>query len=344
MTDTKCSADRTAPVKIDIIGGFLGAGKTTFINKLLSDGLGSERIVIVENEFGNEAVDSDLIDQGNFEMRTLPSGCICCTLKADFITSIVDIVDNYLPDRIVIEPTGLAGPDELEETCSSDYIARKLSVPVRMNSMTTIVDAQDVEEMIEYAIPVYLAQLEQARFIVLSHTQDMDAAACASAIAAIEQVAPAGVTIIDTPWDAIDGLELLGLSEEAYAARQRACADEECACDHAADSQNEHEHDHEHGNDRAHAHRHGHAGFTSRTLYPTRTFDDSDVSALGDALSGAGVLRAKGFLPQDDSMLHYEYVNGRARTTPSAYAGAAKLVVIGEQEAIDRLDEAAMGL
>ena len=336
MTETQSTADQPLPVKIDIIGGFLGAGKTTFINKLLSDGLGGERIVIVENEFGDEAVDSDLIDQSSFEMRTLPSGCICCTLKADFITSIVDIVDNCRPDRIIIEPTGLAGPDELEETCSSDYITQNLSVPVRMNSMTTIVDAQDAEEMIEYAIPVYLAQLEQARFIVLSHTQDMDAAACTSAKAAIEHVAPAGVAIIDAPWDTIDGLELLGLSEEVYAARQHAHANETCTCDHASDDQNEHGH--------GHAHRHGHAGFTSRTLHPARTFSDSDVNALGDALSAAGVLRAKGFLPQDDGMLHYEYVNGRARVTPAAYTGAAKLVVIGSQQAIDRFDETQTGL
>lgn len=324
-------AQATTPcVKIDIVGGFLGAGKTTFINKLLADGLACEKVALIENEFGDEAIDSEVIEAPGFDMRTLASGCICCTLKADFVTSISDIVEQVRPDRILIEPTGLAGPAELEATCSMDMIASQLSMPVRINSMMTIVDATDAAEMVDYEIPVYLAQIEQARFIVLSHTQELDSAQLAEARSAIERVAQPGVPMLETPWSKLDGLEVLGLAEQAYAQAHAQTHDGA-----EGGTAGPGHHDHEGG----HAHAHGHAGFASKVLRPQGSFDQDKLDRLSAELAEQDILRAKGFLPgSSGATIHYEFVHGRARLAETARTGDFKLVVIGLKENLDALN------
>ena len=303
-----------APVKIDIIGGFLGAGKTTFINKLIADGLGGERVAIIENEFGQEAIDDTLIATDGFEMRTLASGCICCTLKVDFVRAIGDIVEQCKPDRIIIEPTGLAGPDELENTCNL-ATRGKAGANVRVNSMITIVDGTDVAEMIEYDIPVYLKQIEQAHLVVVSHAQELTPDQLQEAVEAIRGAAGRDVEVVTTPWDELDGLQVMALAEQAYAAQTEDAHDEHAQNDHS----------HEHG-----GHEHGHAGFSSALLFPTTYFDEAALVALGKALEAGGALRAKGFLPNASGQtIHYEFVNGRAQTSASPYAGPCKLVAIG---------------
>ena len=306
-------------VRIDIIGGFLGAGKTTFINKLLAEGLCAAKVALIENEFGDESIDSELVEMPGFDMRTLASGCICCTLKLDFISSISELVNQVRPRRILIEPTGLAGPRELEETCASSILQERLEVAARVNSMTTIVNAEDAAEMVEYEIPVYLAQLEQARFIVLSRTQELDDATLAEARSAIESVAPQGVAILDTPWSQLDALEVLGLSEAAY--ELHANADEPSR---KADQ------------GRGGHHAHGHAGFSSGILRPSKSLDPEALEALTQTLCSCGILRAKGFVPlAGEALCHYEFVNGHVDTSETSYAGPAKLAVIGHKDKVE---------
>ena len=305
------------PVKIDIIGGYLGAGKTTFLNKLMRDGLGGERVAIIENEFGEEPVDDAIVDNPGFSLRTLASGCICCSLKADFITCIDDIVRTCSPTRILIEPTGLASPAELESTCNMAARLKNVNADVCVNSMTAIVDATDAAEMIEYEIPVYMHQIEQARLIVLSHTQELDAGQLAEARTAVESAAQPHVVVIDTPWSSIDALEILALSEQAYA---------NGTSSHGAESRGELVHG-AHGHE---GHHHSHEGFSSTVLRPIAVFDGETLAQLNDALRAQNTSRAKGFLPAPDGgLLHYEYVNGRARVTETSYPGPAKLVIIG---------------
>ena len=346
-------------VKIDIIGGFLGAGKTTFLNKLLHDGLASERVVIIENEFGDEPVDDAILSGNDLDMRTLPSGCICCTLKADFITSIRDIVKMCSPDRILIEPTGLASPTELRNTCDLVALLKDLPVDVRLNSFTAIVDATDVVEMLEYEMPVFTNQIAQAHFVLLSHTQELSAEQLEEAQRAIAEVAPANALIVTTPWDDIDALEMLALSEQAHA-DSMGSPDEPVHGDghhdddgpdghhddgdgeldgHHDDGDGEldgHEHGHEHGH--GHGHHHSWEGFSSATFSLETPFDEQSIKELDGILNKANAIRAKGFLPTEASQLvHYEYVNGRSNTSPSNYSGPAKLVVIGRS-----LDERAL--
>jgi len=308
-------------VKIDIIGGFLGAGKTTFLNKLLHDGLKSERVVIIENEFGDEPVDDAVLEGNGIEMRTLPSGCICCTLKADFITSIEDIVARCNPDRILIEPTGLASPAELRTTCELAAGIPNMSADVRLNSITAIVDATDAVEMIGYEMPVYLHQIDQAHVIVLSHTQELDDGALREAVEAIRAIAPTRAIVIDRSWDQFDALEILALSEQKF-------AEQDIAHSESARADNR-DHDHRDHHD-GHGHHHSYEGFSARTRTLTEPFDDDSVERLTASLASQGVMRAKGFLPSaSGGLLHYEYVNGRASAIPTDYDGAAKLVTIG---------------
>ena len=309
---------KETPVKIDIIGGYLGAGKTTFLNKLVHDGLGAERVAIIENEFGQEPVDDAIIDNPGFTMSTLASGCICCTLKVDFMTCIGDIVRECEPDRILIEPTGLAAPEELERTCKLVANSKRSPAKVVVNSMTAIVDATDASEMVEYEIPVYMKQIEQAHLIVLSHTQELDDDQLAEAKRAVEAHARPGVAIIDTPWSKLDALEILALSEQAYAADfERNPTD---ANVHAPSDHDGHHHEHHHG----------HEGFTSLLLKPTIAFDDEAMGRLNETLRKQGITRAKGFLPSPEGgLMHYEYVNGRAQSAETGFSGPAKLIVIG---------------
>ena len=327
-------------VKIDIIGGFLGAGKTTFLNKLLHDGLASERVVIIENEFGDEPVDDAILSGNDLDMRTLPSGCICCTLKADFITSIRDIVKTCSPDRILIEPTGLASPAELRNTCDLVALLKDLPVDVRLNSFTAIVDATDVVEMLEYEMPVFTNQIAQAHFVLLSHTQELSAEQLEEAQRAIAEVAPANTLIVTTPWDDIDALEMLTLSEQAHA-DSMGSPDEIAHGDEHYDDDGDDDDDKLNGHGRGH--HHSWEGFSSATFSLETPFDEQSIKELDGILNKANAIRAKGFLPTATyQLVHYEYVNGRSNTSPSNYNGPAKLVVIGrsldEQTLEDWLD------
>lgn len=362
-------------VKIDIIGGFLGAGKTTFLNKLLHDGLASERVVIIENEFGDEPVDDTILSGNGLDMRTLPSGCICCTLKSDFISSIRDIVKTCSPDRILIEPTGLASPAELRNTCDLVALLKDLPVDVRLNSFTAIVDATDVVEMLEYEMPVFTNQIAQAHFVLLSHTQELSAEQLEEAQRAIAEVAPANTLIVTTPWDDIDALEMLALSEQAHADSMGSPdeivhGDERHDDDDDDDKLNGHGHGHGHGrghgchddelDGRGHGHGHGRhdddldghghghhhswEGFSSATFSLEIPFDEQSIKELDGILNKANAIRAKGFLPTaTNQLVHYEYVNGRSNTSPSNYNVPAKLVAIGrsldEQTLEDWLDK-----
>ena len=314
-------------VKIDIIGGFLGAGKTTFLNKLLHDGLASERVVIIENEFGDEPVDDTILSGNGLDMRTLPSGCICCTLKTDFISSIRDIVKTCSPNRILIEPTGLASPAELRNTCDLVALLKDLPVDVRLNSFTAIVDATDVVEMLEYEMPVFTNQIAQAHFVLLSHTQELSAEQLEEAQRAIAEVAPANALIVTTPWDDIDALEMLALSEQAHA-DSMGSPDEIVHGDERHDDDDDDDDDKLNG--RGHGHHHSWEGFSSATFSLETPFDEQAIKELDVVLSKANAIRAKGFLPTaTNQLLHYEYVNGRSNTSPSNYNGHAKLVAIG---------------
>lgn len=318
------------PVKVELVSGFLGAGKTTFINKLLAEGLGGSDTVLVENEFGDVSIDDSLLKSGDMEMRTLSSGCICCTLRTGFIDCLKEIVGTYHPARIVIEPTGMAAPEDLLEIF--DQTAKL--VPIKTDAVFSIIDARNVERLAPLNIPAFDAHFHSARFIVLSHAQELESGQLEAVRKLLAEKSP-GTPVVAESWDDVDALELLVRAEEAYSKRPYSPGTAGAA------PEGEHEHHHDEGEEH---HHHEVDGIASHSFMPKAPFAASDFDALTGLLESedAGlVLRAKGFLcGSDDAMRLYEYVYGNVEIQPTSYDGPMKFVVIGRELDADALNTA----
>ncbi len=352
-------------VSVHIIAGFLGAGKTTFINKLFADGVDARSTVLIENELGETSIDDQLLQAGDLEVRTLTSGCVCCSLRGDLADTIELVVSKFAPKTIIIEPTGIACPNELIRICSNDL----WHLPLTVESVVTIVNAQNADELIDLDIGVFSVQLEQARLVVLSRTQFLKPEEVEHARAIIWEQVGWHVPIIDAAWDDLDALEVLAVAQEAFAngdgAGTGGTREHEGDCDgkddsdsgvadehgsdhgggvehaHGTDSSSEHDCGHVHGHEPMHAHGHGHdrdhvrhiGGMESAVVHPERSFGQADLQDLRELLESkrAGqVLRAKGFVASaDGGMLHVEYVYGDMQSSPVDYDGKPKLVIIG---------------
>lgn len=325
------SPSRAGVTKVDLVVGFLGAGKTTLVNRMLADGLAGERPVIVENEFGDVAVDGDLIPEGEAQVRTLASGCICCTLRGSFLDCLDEVVGTLAPSRIVIEPTGLANlPDLL--TIVRDASSR---LPCRLNSVTSVVDASCVAEMLEFAGDFYASQVRDATLVALTHTAGLGAPELEGALRAVRSLTSCPVMDVD----AAGGLEVLAASEAALEeAASLGTRGEKDAGEKDGEPRDSRGHDERcghdaHGHD-AHGHLHAPGGFGSFSFLPGRTFSEEDVDLLLEGLRrvrSGRVLRAKGFLARKDGcgLEHVELAAGGAGHERSAYRGDPKLVVIG---------------
>ena len=325
------SPSRAGVTKVDLVVGFLGAGKTTLVNRMLADGLAGERPVIVENEFGDVAVDGDLIPEGEAQVRTLASGCICCTLRGSFLDCLDEVVGTLAPSRIVIEPTGLANlPDLL--TIVRDASSR---LPCRLNSVTSVVDPSCVAEMLEFAGDFYASQVRDATLVALTHTAGLGAPELEGALRAVRSLTSCPVMDVD----AAGGLEVLAASEAALEeAASLGTRGEKDAGEKDGEPRDSRGHDERcghdaHGHD-AHGHLHAPGGFGSFSFLPGRTFSEEDVDLLLEGLRrvrSGRVLRAKGFLARKDGcgLEHVELAAGGAGHERSAYRGDPKLVVIG---------------
>lgn len=316
-------------ISVHIVAGFLGAGKTTFINKLFADGIDAQSTVLIENELGDVAIDDELVRVGDLTVRTLTSGCVCCSLRGDLADTIEMVVANLSPKTILIEPTGVASPNELIRICANDL----WNLPLRVESVITAVNAQTVEELLDLDIGVFEEQLRQARLVLLSRTQFIDRTQIDLVEAAIRDHVGWQVPILDAPWSELDALEVLGIAQEAFAADSRgtgmyeADAHEVGAADDARASARSAHEGHIH-----HGHVHHAGGIESRVVYPEQVFDQEALRALLDSLESGEmgeVLRAKGFVRgADGGMLHVEYVYGSLQAMPTDYDGEPKLVII----------------
>lgn len=325
------SPSRAGVTKVDLVVGFLGAGKTTLVNRMLADGLAGERPVIVENEFGDVAVDGDLIPEGEAQVRTLASGCICCTLRGSFLDCLDEVVGTLAPSRIVIEPTGLANlPDLL--TIVRDASSR---LPCRLNSVTSVVDASCVAEMLEFAGDFYASQVRDATLVALTHTAGLGAPELEGALRAVRSLTSCPVMDVD----AAGGLEVLAASEAALEeAASLGTRGEKDAGEKDGEPRDSRGHEERCGHDAhahdAHGHLHAPGGFGSFSFLPGRTFSEEDVDLLLEGLRrvrSGRVLRAKGFLARKDGcgLEHVELAAGGAGHERSSYRGDPKLVVIG---------------
>jgi G3E family GTPase len=317
-------------VKIDIIAGFLGAGKTTLINKLLNEAYKGERVALLENEFGEIGIDGDLLQGSGIAVKELSNGCICCTLQTDFIEGIQELVETWKPERILIEPTGIAQIADVLSPCGKAAV----SLPLKINSVITVVNAASYPALSSVSGEFFTNQISNAWFIALSAVQDIsnDEISLAEMVRSIRDLNPTAPIITD-PWDAIDGLTLLTAAEEAAAKQGN------------HDRRHEHTHEHEHHHHHNHHHEDDAGGFSSASFRIKSPWTAERVRGLADILKGGDsgeVFRAKGLLPAAEkagtNALKFDYVYGTATLSDIDYPGEGKLVVIGRALKTDRLE------
>lgn len=258
--------------KVDIISGFLGAGKTTLIKKLLLEALKGQQVVLIENEFGEIGVDGGFLKDAGIEIREMNSGCICCSLVGDFGTALKDVIDKYHPDRIIIEPSGVGKLSDVIKAVKDLHIENE----IELNSASTVVDSLKAKVYMKNFGEFFNNQIEHAGTVILSRTQNQTEEKLDAVIKMMRELNP-NAHIITTPWDDLDGAQILSamenvtnlelelLAEHAEAEHQAHEHEhhhhedgEECCCGHHHDHDgDEHEHHHDHDEDE-HEHHHHH--------------------------------------------------------------------------------------
>ena len=290
--------------KVDIISGFLGAGKTTLIAKLLKEGLAGEQVVLIENEFGEIGIDGGFLKESGVEIREMNSGCICCSLVGDFGTSLKEVVEKYHPDRIIIEPSGVGKLSDVIKAVKDLHIENE----IRLNSASTVADASKVKVYMKNFGEFFNNQIEHAGTIILSRTQNVSEAKLKTDIELIRSLNK-DAHIITTPWDDIDGKQILDAMENVTNLELEMLA--EAAAKVAEEHEHHHHHDGECGCGHHHEHGHHHADevFTSWGVETPNKYDKEELSEILRKLSETddygNILRAKGMLPCTDGTWMY---------------------------------------
>ena len=238
--------------KIDIISGFLGAGKTTLIKKLLKDAFQGEQVVLIENEFGEIGIDGGFLKEAGIQIREMNSGCICCSLVGDFGASLKEVISKYHPDRILIEPSGVG---KLSDVIKAVQGVEEETGLV-LNSYTTVVDAKKCKMYMRNFGEFFNNQVEYAGAIIMSRTDIVDEAKAQASLELLREI-NAKAAIITTPIEKLDGKKLLDVMEHPVSLAQELMEEEEVCpeCGHVHEHGEHHHHDHDH---EEHEHHHDH--------------------------------------------------------------------------------------
>ena len=351
--------------KIDIISGFLGAGKTTLIKKLLAEAFPGEKLVLIENEFGEISIDGGFLKESGVQISEMSSGCICCSLVGDFNKALRDVAAQFHPDRILIEPSGVGKLSDVIVAVENTVA----DVPeLKLNSFSAVVDATKVKVYMKNFGEFYNNQVESAGTIILSRTQKLSQEKLEAAVAMLREK-NADAAILTTPWDQLDGKVILSAIEKVSLAEEllekmraeHALAEQEHEHEHHHDHDHEehehhhdhdheehehhHDHDHEHGEcsdpncSCHHHHHHADEVFTSWGRETPRTYTQAEISRILTELdSGAygKILRAKGIVSGGDgTWVEFDYVPGEQEVRAGHPDYTGRLCVIGAE-----LDEA----
>ena len=345
--------------KIDIFSGFLGAGKTTLIKKLIKEAFAGQQVVLIENEFGEIGIDGGFLKESGIQINELNAGCICCSLVGDFRTALQQVVEQYHPDRIVIEPSGVGKLSDV--TRAVEGVAEHLDV--QLNSFVTVADVNKVKMYMKNFGEFYDDQISHASCILLSRTQTASEEKIAAAVAMLREKNPTA-TIVTTAWDELTGEQILKamstkddfkaelIAMAAKANEKHAEEDEEeehhhhhhhddengvCSCGHHHhdddDDEDEHEHHHhDHDEDDDHD---ADEVFTSWGVETARKFTKAEVEhALTELDTGnyGMILRSKGIVDGGaDGWLEFDYVPGEWEVRARGADVGGKLVVIGSK-------------
>ena len=233
--------------KIDIVSGFLGAGKTTLIEKLLAEAFQGEKLVLIENEFGEISIDGGFLKESGVQISEMSSGCICCSLVGDFNKALKDVHQQFAPDRILIEPSGVG---KLSDVIVAVENTVKDVPDMKLNSFVTVADATKVKVYMKNFGEFYNNQIESAGTIILSRTQKLTQEKLEAAVALLREKNP-NAAILTTPWDELDGKTILSAIEKVSLADELL---ERMQAEHAADEAEHHHHHHDHDEDDDHEH------------------------------------------------------------------------------------------
>ena len=337
--------------KIEIISGFLGAGKTTLIKKMLKEVFPGEKIVLIENEFGEIGIDGGFLKDAGVQITEMNSGCICCSLVGDFGTALKQVIENYAPDRILIEPSGVGKLSDVTKAVMGVAAHEQ----VELNSSVTVVDGQKCKMYMKNFGEFFNNQVENAGTIVISRTQKMSEDKLDACVAMLREKNPKAA-IITTPWDELKGEQILAAMEHQDLIMKEEMEhlheheDHDHCCDHDHDHEHHHDHDHEHHHDHEHGddctcgchdhdhahHHHHHADevFSSWGQETPHKYSEEQLRDILKKLSDGDeygiILRAKGIIPcTDGTWLHFDMVpeEYEIRRGDADYTG--RLCVIG---------------
>ena len=333
--------------KIDIFSGFLGAGKTTLIRKLISEGYKNEKLVLIENEFGEIAVDGGFLKDAGVEITEMNSGCICCTLVGDFTEALKKVMSEYKPDRILIEPSGVGKLSDVAKAVAGVEGAE-------IGAKVTVVDAGKCRMYIRNFGEFFNDQVQHADVIVLSRTDTASDGKVVTASALLSQLNP-NATVITTPWSELSGEQIVQVMEriDSLSSTMQEMEHfhehhhhhehgEHCGCGHdhhGHDHEHEHEHHHEHGEHCGCGHDHDHHAdevFTSWGIETPKKFTEEQLreilAKLEDTNRLGTILRAKGFVDASDGeWIYFDYVPGEVDIRRGGAAVTGRLCVIGSK-------------
>ena len=347
-------------VKINVISGFLGAGKTTLIKKLLTGKLREEKVILLENEYGEVGVDGSFMKDAGITVTELNSGCICCTLAGDFQKSIDELIDTYHPDRILVEPTGVG---KLSEIIAAITEAKERHDDIEVGGSATVVDAGKCRMYMKNFGEFFLDQVKTASTIIFSRTQNLTPDRVEKSRALIQEAHP-DARIITTPWDDMDPDLMLEVIENGKPIEVSVELhhhdhdhDEHEHHDHDHDEHEHHDHDHdehehhhdhdhdehEHHHDHDHEHHHHHHApgehdadevFQNIGVETARRYEQDELRGMVDQLSDeeeyGRILRAKGILQNAaGEWFQFDYVPGELEIRPSTADYTGRLCVIG---------------
>ena len=325
--------------KIDVFSGFLGAGKTTLIKKLLSEVFKGEKLVLIENEFGEISIDGGFLKETGIEISEMSSGCICCSLVGDFSKALREVKEKFNPDRILIEPSGVGKLSDViaavEKTIADDS-------DLVLGSAVTVCDAGKVRIFMKNFGEFYNNQVESARTIILSRTQNLSQDKLETVVAALREKNPAA-TIITTPWTELEGSTILEAMEHISMAQQL-LEKVRAMSRMAGNDAHEHHHDHDHGPDcdcGCHGH-HADEVFASWGIETPKVFTEDELKSILTALDSEKygiILRAKGIVRSAEGWIEFDYVPGEyeVRCGRADYTG--RLCVIGSALREEKLPE-----
>ncbi len=331
--------------KIDIYSGFLGAGKTTLIKKMIKEAYHGQKLVLIENEFGEIGIDGGFLQEAGIQITEMNSGCICCSLVGDFGRALKKVIAEYAPDRILIEPSGVG---KLSDVIGA--VRKVTSDDVQLGNFVTVADATKCKMYMKNFGEFYNNQIETANTIILSRTDGMTEEKLDQCVNMIREHNKDAV-IVTTPWPELTGeqlmeameqrstiaIELAKLEEEAHHHHHDhdeddECDDPDCACHHHHDDEDD-EHEHHH-------HHHGHDAdevFVSWGVETHKKFTTEQIEGilkqLEDAAQYGMVLRAKGYVASNDSdrWIHFDYVPGESDIREGGAMVTGRVCVIGSK-------------